>query len=316
MRAAVRGEKNPIALKFEEYLRERRYCSHLSPETIRGYSAVFSLFLKVMPEISVFEDLTPEMLVQFFERIETRERIVGRNTIKTGVKNSTVKTQWSKLHVFFVWLEAKRLIKSNPLKSIKPPTPCYEDPRALEDKDIHRMYSAITLHSRNSLLLRRDLMMVSLLLYTGLRKNEFISLHVRDVDLDKREIVVRAESSKSRNRRVLKIHPTLALHLKDYFKERNSRSLKTEKLIIANRGDCGLTSEGLKHWVNTLIQKSGVRFHLHRFRHTFACKLAEADVHPFKIQKMMGHTSLVMTMKYVRSMRTENMEEDIQRITI
>jgi integrase len=113
---------------------------------------------------------------------------------------------------------------------------------------------------------------------------------------------------------VLKIHPTLFLHLKDYFKERKFRGLKTEHLLVAYRGDKGLTREGLKNWVARMCVKSGVRFHLHQLRHTFACKLAEADVHPFKIQKMMGHTSLAMTVKYVRSMRTENMEEDINKI--
>ncbi len=307
---------NKLATRFGEYINERKYCSHLCAETIRGYIAVFNLFLKVMPEVSGIEFLTPEMLVEFFRRIETRERIVGRNTIKTGVKTSTIKTQWSKLNTFFSWLETKGHIRENPLKDIRPPHPRYDDPRSLTDSEIHKMYSAITLHSSNSLMLRRDTMMLSLLLYCGLRKGEFVSLHVRNIDIEKREITIRSETSKSKNIRVLKLHPTLILHLRDYFKERNFRGLKTECLIVANREDKGLTTEGLKHWVKTLSIKSGVKFHLHRFRHTFACKLAEADVHPFKIQKMMGHTSLTMTLKYVRSMRTESMEDDIRKIVI
>ena len=310
------NEKNNLVIRFEEYIKERRFCSHLCPETLRGYRAVFNLFLKVMPEISGTEFLTPEMLVEFFRRIETRERIIGRSTIKTGVKASTIKTQWSKLHTFFTWLERKGQIKENPLKYIKPPHPNYDDPRALTDSDIHKMYSAITLHSSNSLMMRRDIMMLSLLLYCGLRKNEFISLQVRNIDIEKREITIRSETSKSKNTRILKLHPTLILHLRDYFKERNFHGLKTEYLIVANRGEKGFTSEGLKHWVKSLNKKSGVKFHLHRFRHTFACKLADADVHPFKIQKMMGHTSLIMTLKYVRSMRTESMEDDIRKIMI
>ena len=308
--------QNNLIIRFQEYINERRFCSHLSTETLRGYLNVFNLFLKVMPEISGTELLSQGMMVEYFKRIETRGRIVGKNIIKTGVKKSTIKTHWCKLNAFFGWMERKAYIQSNPLKEIKPPHPYYEDPKSLDSKDIHKVYSSIVLHSRNSLLLRRDTMMVSLLIYTGVRKSEFIGFQVRDVDLEKREITVRAETSKSKNNRVLKIHPTLLMHLKEYFKERKALGLKTEKLIVANRGDQGLTKEGIKHWVKSLTIKSGVRFHLHQFRHTFACRLAEADVHPFKIQKMMGHTSLVMTLKYVRSMRTENMEEDIGKIVV
>ena len=68
--------------------------------------------------------------------------------------------------------------------------------------------------------------------------------------------------------------------------------------------------------LQALIKKSGVKFHLHQFRHTFACKLAEMNVNAFNVQKMLGHSSILMTMKYVRSMKTEDMGEDINKISI
>lgn len=298
---------------FNEYINECQFSMCLRPETIRGYIAVFSLFIKVMPEVSSIQELSPEMLNLFFKRIKTRSRIVGRNTIKTGVKNSTIKTQYSKLTVFFDWLSKKGYLEQNPLKNIKAPQVNYDDFRRLEDEEINKIYSAIVRCSSNSLLLRRDTVMVSLLLFCGIRKGEFISLQVKDVDIEKKEIIVRGETSKSKRTRVLKIHPTLLLHLKDYFRER--RSLKTEWLIVTNRGDGALTREGLKNWVKSTSDKSGVKFHLHAFRHTFACKLAESDVNIFKIQKMMGHQNVTMTMKYSRSLQTEDMEEDISKIS-
>ena len=316
MTFAAHFKKNKLVPLFKEFIEERTFCAQLSPETIRGYTSIFYLFLKLMPEITGTELLSVPLMVEYFKRIETRTRVIGRNTFRSGVKKSTIKTQWSKLNSFFSWLEVKRHISENPLKNIKSPHPIYDDPQSLEDKEIHKIYTSIILHSSNQLMLRRDIMMVSILLYCGLRKNELISLRIPDLDLHKREITIRAETSKSTSRRTLKLHPTLILHLKDYLKERKALGLKTEHLIVANRGDSGLTREGVNHWVKSLIKKSGVRFHLHRFRHTFACKLAEADVHPFKIQKMMGHTSLIMTLKYTRSMKTENMEADINKIAI
>ena len=164
-------------------------------------------------------------------------------------------------------------------------------------------------------MLRRDTFMVSVLLFCGLRKGEFISLRVNDVDIEKKEITIRKETSKSGRSRVLPMHQTLVMHLKDYLRERNILGLKTEWLIVSNRGDRGLSREGLKHWVKNLEEKSGVKFHLHRFRHTFACKLDEANVSAFKIQKLLGHSSILMTMRYVRSMKTEDLGGDIGKIS-
>lgn len=253
------------------------------------------------------------MLNEFFKRIDTRQRMVG-NKIATGVKNSTTKTHWSKLNVFFVWLARHGHIIESPLKHIKAPRPNYDDFRRLENDQINKIYSSIVRCSSSSLMIRRDTVMVSILLFCGLRKGELISLQIKDIDLRKNEITIRGETSKSKRTRVLTLHPTLVMHLKDYLQER--KHLKTEYLIVATRGDRALTRHGLKHWVRSLIVKSGVKFHLHQFRHTFACKLCEANVNVFKVQKMMGHIDIAMTMRYARSMRTQDMLEDIKKLTL
>jgi integrase/recombinase XerD len=301
---------------FEEYISGCRYSARLSKETIRGYEAVFILFLKVMPEVTELKDLIPEMLNEFFKRIQERTRIVGRDKLKIGVKNSTIKTQWTKINVFLKWLKENNHIKENPLERIKPPRVIYDDYRRLEDSDIRKIYTAIVLHSANPFMQRRDTMIVSILLFCGLRRGELLGLQVKDIDAIKREITIRGETSKSKRTRILRIHPTLLLHIRDYLRERNIRRLRTEYLIVSNREDSGLSYEGMIHWVNKMIKISGVQFHLHMFRHTFACKLAETGVNLFRVQKLMGHTDIRMTAKYARSMRTEDMEEDIAKISV
>lgn len=301
---------------FEQYINECRFTACLQPETIRGYESVFKLFLKVLPEVGSPTLLTTEMLNEFFKRIQTRQRVIGKNTIKTGVKKSTIKMQWSKLNAFLGWLYKNNYIQQNPLKNIRPPRVYYDDFRKLEDNDIRKIYAAITLHSANSFQLRRDTAMVSLFLFCGLRKGELLSLLVSDIDIEKREITVRKETSKSIYTRVIKMHPSLIMNIKEYIRERNNKHFKTPYFITSSKEDERLTTAGLKHWVNSLVIKSGVRFHLHQFRHTFACKLAEADVSVFKIQRMMGHSDIKMTMRYARSLKTENMDDDIGKISI
>jgi integrase/recombinase XerD len=301
---------------FNEFISESQYSVRLSSETIRGYKEIFRLFISTMPEVAGIDFFTSEMVNEFFKRLQTRERTVGKNITKVGTKESTIKTYRSKLNVFAEWLTRKNIIDHNPIKHLKVPIPKYDDRRALEIADIQKLYSAITTNSKNALLLRRDIAMVSLLTYTGLRFGEFISLESRDIDFQKKLLFVRSQTSKSNRTRLIPIHATLHFHLLDYIQERNRWKYKTHRLIVSANSDTGLSKDGLRHWVKTLQRKSGVKFHLHQFRHSFACNLAQKDVNAVKIQKLLGHSSLEMTMTYLRSIMPEDLNEEINRLSI
>lgn len=301
---------------FGEYINEREYSAGLRPATIKGYKAVFYHFSTMMPEITTVNLLTREVLVEFFKRIKTRTRIVGRDTPKVGLEDSTVKTYGNKLNAFFVWLVQKELVLKNPLEGITLKYPEYNDQRALKPDEVHKIISAIALHPNNPLILKRDMAMIHILLFTGLRKGEFIGLQGRDIDMDRKTITVRAETSKSKRSRLIPIHPTLMLHLQEYIQERNRLRYRTEYLTVSSTGDIGLTVHGVKHWVQRLIKLSGVKFHLHRFRHTFACNLAKNDTGILKIRDLMGHKSIKMTEVYLRSILVEDTRNDINKLSI
>ena len=79
--------------------------------------------------------------------------------------------------------------------------------------------------------------------------------------------------------------------------------------------DRRLTLHGFKHWVERVIKLSGVKFHLHRFRHTFATNLAMQNAGVIKIQKLMGHSDIKITQTYLRSVSTEDMREDVNKLS-
>jgi site-specific recombinase XerD len=308
--------KNNLQQLFEEYINECRYSRGLRTQTVVGYKAVFSHFSAMMPEVTEVRSLTVEMLNEFFKRIKTRERIVGKNTLKVGLEDSTVKTYGNKLNAFFVWSIRRKLITENPLSHIKLRHPEYKDKRALETGEVHKIFTAVTLHSKTPLILRRDTAMVALLFFCGLRLGEFISLQVIDIDMEKQILSVRAETSKSKKTRYVPIHPTALLHLREYIKERNKSGYKTEKLLVSSNSDKGLSRHGLKHWVKRHSKLSGVKFHLHRFRHAFACNLARNNANIIKIQKLMGHADPRMTSTYLRSITVEDCRDDINKLSI
>jgi integrase len=107
----------------------------------------------------------------------------------------------------------------------------------------------------------------------------------------------------------------LKKHLQEYLSVRKAKGYKTPLLFSSHSADIGLTSHGLKHWVARITKLSGVRFHVHRFRHTFATNLAMQDVGIIKIQKLMGHADIKMTQTYLRSVSTEDMREDVNKLS-
>ncbi len=301
---------------FDKYISEKEYSSGLRPKTIISYKETFDYFMSIMKEVDSVDHLTIDIFNLFFKRIKSRDRIVGKNIIKKGLAISTVKTYANKLSAFCEWLVIRNYISSNPLKSIHIPFPSYTDSKALDDQEILKILTSLNLYLNNPLIFKRDRMIIYILTYCGLRKGELLGLRVVDIDFEKSFLRVRSETSKSKKDRYLPMNPILIFYIKEYIEERNRSGYKTASLIVSSIKDEGLTSHGLKHWVKKVNKLSGVKFHLHRFRHSFACNLAKGNVNLAKIQKVMGHSDPRMTNSYLRSIEAEDCREDINKLFI
>ena len=293
---------------FDDFIRECKYTHRRRPETLRGYEAVFSTFLKLCPQASL-DTLTPQTITQFFETLQTRQRVVGKGTVTQGVKDSTVGTYSSKLFSFFTWLVKEGHLPKNPLEGVKRVYPVYDDNKMLRKNEVQKIRAAIELRLNNLLQVKRDRAILSILLFCGLRREELLGLNVMDVDLERRQLKVKAETSKSKRTRTLPINRELHMLIEDYLEERRrQKKYTTPSLIVSLMGDSGLTKDGLKHWVDNLKRLSGVRFHVHQFRHTFACNAYMKCKDPLAIQHLLGHADLRMTTGYLRSFRVSDFD--------
>ena len=316
MQKVTLNKNENLEILFKKYISNRSTSGRLREETLRGYKEAFKVFTQLMPQVRVIDDLTEDNLNIFFERLNTRKRTISNGEVRTGVKDSTIKTYWSKLNSFFYWLEERELILHSPLKYIKPPKVRYEDARELTKGEFNKIVSSICIYSNNSLMKKRDLAIMYVLFFCGVRKGELLGLQISDIDFDKRILTIRAETSKSRATRKMPMHSVLIEQLKDYLDGRKKQNYKTEKLFVSNNEDKGLTEHGLKHLIKKLSENSGVRFHLHKLRHSFACNLARAGIKAYNLQKLMGHTDMRMTERYLRSMNVEDYRSDIEKLSI
>ncbi len=307
-----------LSVLFEKYLCECQYSKGLRPRTLTGYLEVFNTFQKIVPEVITVEDLSPQVMTVFFKRISTRERIVGKDTIRIGVKPSTIKTYHNKLIAFFKWLEENNHIENKSLtqKIITPPEPIYNDERALTKDDISKIIASIALNTtHDEFLYKRDMLIISLLIYTGIRKTELLSLKVQDIDFGQRSLFINGKTSKSKKSRSVPLHITVVMHLKNYLALRKARGTTTDALIISSKRDKGFSEHGLKNWIQKYRRLSGVKFHLHQMRHSFACSLARTGADITTIMKALGHTTMRMTERYLRSINSENSRDYIDKLS-
>jgi site-specific recombinase XerD len=269
-----------------------------------------------MPELQTEKDITTEAIGLFFQRLNNTPRQIGSVT-KTGIKESSVSTYRSKLNKFFVWLIAKGEFKVNPFEGIPYPKPDYTELKFLSQGEIKRIVNSIVGHPwGNDFVQKRNLAMIYVLFGLGLRKSELINLEVRDVDIKTRDLTVRGETSKSKITRTIPINSEVWMYLTSYMHERQLKKYTTPYLFASNNSDRGITSDGVKHLLAKLIEISGVKFHLHRLRHTFGMNLAAHGAGIAKIQQMMGHKDIRQTQVYTKLIPTAEMRVDVEMGTL
>jgi len=136
----------------------------------------------------------------------------------------------------------------------------------------------------------RNRLLIRLLIVTGLRVAELASLRVEDVDLDNAMIYV--WSGKGRKQRTVLVDPETLGLLKKYCQDRDPKS----ELI-------GLRVRRIREIVKRYAIAAGVKWaeyvSPHRLRDTFAVQWVRRGGDLESLRRLLGHSSLAMTQKYL-----------------
>ena len=305
----------PIRILHEMFIKFKYYGERNSEVTIKGHRDTFELFMKFNRKITLL-DLTEATIINFLEFINTRERKIGREYVVRQYKNSSIVIIRNRLNVFFDWLLKRGYIKTNPFERIPYPKVSYTDKRAYSQKEFEAICYAVntTIHWANLLIKKRNIAIVMFLTLTGVRKEELLELQLSDVDLFRKFVTVRAETSKSKRGRIIPMNSSLIPYLEDYLEQR--KSYLTLFFWVSGIVDQRFAESGVKKFMKQLSKTTKINCHLHRFRHTFATNYYKQTHDIVGLQKLMGHTRLKMTLQYLRSLPDEHVVEQIKKITI
>ena len=170
----------------------------------------------------------------------------------------------------------------NPIARVKKLKEPEAKDRTLSIAEVGRLIESAAPHLRPVLVL---------LLGTGLRKSEALSLEWKDVDLAKGFIYIGATESKGGHSR------TVPMSVPVYEILHELREHSKSDFVFASKSGKNVTE--IKRSFRTALKKAGIKgVTLHTLRHTFATQAVECGVDLRTLQELLGHRSILMTQRY------------------
>ena len=141
----------------------------------------------------------------------------------------------------------------------------------------------------------RNWVVVNYLLATGNRASTVINIRLSDIDLAGG--MVHLTKTKNRKQMLIPLSQTMVKILKEYLAIRQGQP---NDFLFCNQFGKQFTRDGIQTAVMTYNRNRGVcKTSMHLFRHTFAKKWIMSGGDIFRLQKLLGHSSLDVVKEYV-----------------
>lgn len=210
------------------------------------------------------------------------------------------------LKSFFLWAYENDLTDTFILHGLRSPRPDQKRIVPLTDLEILKVFETIHAHSNLRL---RNISIFSLMLDSGLRRDEISRLKKSDLDLDARNV----HAYGKKKERLVGFGVRTAELLKLYAAHsRSTRPGRDKDHLFLHRRGTPMTAACVTGLFNGLKVPTGIkRLNAHIIRHTFATRFLQRGGDPFTLRILLGHSSLRMVATYVAT--AEATDPDILR---
>jgi len=275
---------------FLEYLEIEQ---NRSQKTIQNYDHYLTRLIDFAGDISI-NDITPELIRKW--RLWLNR--LGTNTSDELGKN-TQNYHLIALRSFLKFC-AKRDIETMPADKIELAKSKRKQVTFLNQEELERLFNAPNLETINGL---RDRAILELLFSSGLRVSELVGLDKDDINLKRKEFMVRGKGQKDRP---IFISDAAVWWIQGYLDKRqdNSRPLfirySGSKKVNISGNYYRLTARSVQRLVARYAILAGITKHVspHTLRHSFATDLLMNGADLRSVQAMLGHSNISTTQIY------------------
>jgi integrase len=164
-------------------------------------------------------------------------------------------------------------------------------------EEVNRM---LTWEFSTSSLTARNRAIILVLLDTGIRLNELVTLNLEDVDFTGQRM--RILNGKMKKQRVVALGDAGLGALREYLRH---RGYEDGPLFLSHQGE-RLSGHSVSVMMRRLSNWTGIpSIHPHRFRHTFATWAIESEAREIDVQYLLGHSTPAMVRRYASTYNAE-----------
>ncbi|WIF94289.1 tyrosine-type recombinase/integrase [Caminicella sporogenes] len=274
-----------------------KYCRirNLSTATTNYYEMCFYKFTKFYSEDNLISTITKKLIDDYIIYLQ-------QNTECNSVSINTHLRGLRVILYYFMKLEYIPEFKISLLKQQKKIKETYSDAelKLLLEKPNLKKYRFSEY---------RNWVIINYLLATGNRVNTIVNLKIKDLDFENYYIYIR--TTKNKKQQIIPMSRKLANILIEYLQYREG---EPDDYLFCNQHGQKLTTNALKLAIRKYNLKRGVmKTSIHLFRHTFAKKWIKAGGDIFRLQKILGHSSLDIVKEYV-NMFNEDLVDDFDKL--
>jgi integrase/recombinase XerD len=269
----------------EGFLLDRR-AQGISHKTIQLYTKELSYFGKFLQGMGVetIEDLTANVVRQYMAELSTHRSPAGCHVPYRIIKSLT-----------YWWENETDGEYVSPVHRVRGPK---LDKKLLEPADLGDVRKMIDACKGNNA--PRDKAILHMLLDTGCRANEFLSLDIADLDIDRGTVQVRY--GKGKKQRIAIFGKLSRKAIRTYLRHRKD---DCPALWITDEKR-RLTYWGLRQLVRRAAERADVEEpSLHSFRRAFVVAMLRKRVNIMTIRNLMGHADLRVLERYANQNEVE-----------
>jgi site-specific recombinase XerD len=290
--------------EIQEFLRELERRGS-SPHTIRNYRLDLSVFARWFEtsngEAFSAAGMTPTDVRRFKSYQQTVQKLAP----------ATINRRLATLQSFGDWAAATGKVTANPASGVKRLETTQLSPKSLSTVDLNRLTRAAEKEAQQgSWLAIRNLAIIQLLRYTGLRVGELCALTGDDIHMSERKGHVVVRSGKGGKFRQVPMNAPARRALHSYLEVRPATT--AERVFIGRRGQ--LSSHGVGVVVGKLARAAeleGVTPHI--LRHSFGRTLLDSGADVVTVAALLGHAKLETTMIYTQPGEAD-LEDAVERL--
>lgn len=278
---------------------DTRATENKSRQTLLWYRKRLGHFLRFVGDEATIKDLNLQNARSFVAHLQAKDSRYQNHPIaptqEGGLSQHTIHGYVRALKAFSRSLTTEGFFNRDPLERLNRPKLPQTVIETLTDEEIKRLLASI---NPNCMLGARALVIVVMLLDTGIRASELLSLTLGNTDLSGDRLKVMGKGSKER---IVPLSPAAKKVLMRWLStfRPEAQDPHFEEVLLSAEGT-PLSYTALAHIIKRLGEKAGVdRLHAHLFRHTFAVRYLVAGGDAFTLRSILGHNDISTTQVYM-----------------